>query len=405
MINMHLSMAGIDARTGTVEQREAFAFSVTQIKQILADIMRIDNVHGAVLLATCNRTELYLSIEEPEETRADAVLKQYALFPIEDVSLYVQEESQAVQHIMEVACGIHSKILHEEQIVTQVGHAAQFARCIVHSTDALLDTLFRIAVSAGKYALTNVVVSHVPLSVSYSAVALLEKECGSLSGKKSVVVGNGKMGRLAAELLVQKGCEVYVTLRTYHHGETIVPFGTKPIPYEERFSKIDGADIVFSATKSPHYTITESQICQLTQKPKWILDLAMPRDVESSCGTINGVTLYNIDDFGENMHPTQEAVAMLQSIAEQYADAFRMWRNYRESVPYIQQLKWLTAERLLHSTAMKEFQGKGEVEEIVRFVTGKTVDMIMGSIKSDISPELLRNCCNKIGERARAVKK
>ncbi|WP_295214893.1 glutamyl-tRNA reductase [Ruminococcus sp.] len=403
---MPLIMAGLDYRTTPIALRERFSFSEKNAKAFMTRVQAMDGVQGCVLMATCNRTELYLSIEPdctvcPEQLLLDAA-------EVDETEMrerfFRKKESEAVLYLMEVACGLHSQILHEEQIVTQVGQAIALARSC-HAADAALDTLFRTAVSAGKYAQTNVSVTAVPLSISYSAVQMLEQNCGDLTDKVCVVVGNGKMGRLAAELLVKRGCRVYVTLRTYHHGESIVPFGTTPIPYEERFSRIDGADIVLSATRSPHYTITEEQLEALEKKPAWIMDLALPRDVEESCKQVPGVECRNMDDFKNGTEPDAASMEALHQTARRYAEEFRMWRNYRDSVPYIRQLKTLSADRLMHSTTLDAYRGNDELEEIVRLVTEKTIDMILGGIKPEVTPDLIRNCCEKVHDRARSLEK
>ena len=284
--------------------------------------------------------------------------------------------------------------------MTQIGGALEMARSC-HTTDAVLDTLFRTAVSAGKEALTQVAVSAVPLSVSYRAVQRLEQVLGDLREKRCLVIGNGNMGRLAASLLVQKGCQTMVTLRSYHRGETVVPFGTVPVSYEQRFSRMEQADIVISATRSPHYTIWKHQLEQVQHRPAMLVDLAMPRDIEASCGTLDGVTLWNLDDLQSDTAPDQQAITALHQIAKQYADTFRMWRNYRDSVPYMQQLKELTAQRILHSTAIDAYQSVPQLEKIVRLTAEKTVDMLMGSMKAQIEPALLQDCCTKIKDRGR----
>lgn len=411
---MCIYMAGVDARSADVSAREPFAFSEEQVRHILAELMQKDGISGAVLLATCNRTELYLSLQErpvrtkkdgntaqPEDTISPArLLQQYAASPADASAMTILTETDAVQHLMEVACGLHSQILHEEQIVTQVGHAVELARSC-HSTDGVLDTLFRTAVSAGKDAQTQVSVSSVPLSVSYGAVQQLEQQLGGLEGKTCLVIGSGSMGRLAASLLMQRGCQVFMTLRSCHCGETVIPFGVKPVPYEQRYAQMESADIVVSATRSPHNTILRKPLENLCCRPAWILDLAMPRDVESSCGEIEGVTLWDLDDLHSDTAPDAAALTALHQIAEQYTDTFQMWRNYRDSVPYMQQLKELTAQRILHSTAAEPYQEMPQLEELVRMVTEKTVDMLMGSMKAEIRPELLRQSCAKIKDRGR----
>ena len=396
-----------------VSAREQFAFSEEQVRQILTELVQKDGISGAVLLATCNRTELYLSVQERRSSAEDnavsqpamdispaELLRQYAHAPEKPFTGRVLTEIDAVQHIMEVACGLHSQILHEEQIVTQVGHAVELARAC-RSTDGVLDTLFRTAVSAGKEAQTQVSVQNVPLSVSYSAVQQLEQHAGTLDGKTCLVIGNGSMGRQTAALLQEKGCRVFMTLRTYHHGETVIPFGVTPIPYEQRFVQMESSEIVISATRSPHYTVRAKQLTQLDHRPRLILDLAMPRDIEPECSGIDGVTVWNLDQFGLDAAPDADAIAALEQIAAQYADAFQMWQNYRESVPYMQELKQLAAQRILRSTDAAPYAETADLEQIVTLAAGKTVDMLMGSMKAQICPELLRQCCEKIKDRGR----
>lgn len=394
---MRLFMAGLDVHSAEIAVREALAFSTEQAKVFLTALVQESGVSGAVLLATCNRTELYITAESDI---SPAELLRAAKSETAVPELLVLEEMAAAQHLMEVACGLHSQILHEEQIVTQIGGALEMARSC-HTTDAVLDTLFRTAISAGKEALTQVAVSAVPLSVSYRAVQRLEQVLGDLWEKRCLVIGNGNMGRLAASLLVQKGCQTMVTLRSYHRGETVVPFGTVPVSYEQRFPRMEQADIVISATRSPHYTIWKHQLEQVQHRPAMLVDLAMPRDIEASCGTLDGVTLWNLDDLQSDTAPDQQAITALHQIAKQYTDTFRMWRNYRDSVPYMQQLKELTAQRILHSTAVDAYQSVPQLEKIVRLTVEKTVDMLMGSMKAQIEPALLQDCCTKIKDRGR----
>lgn len=405
-VGVQLIMAGLDYRSAPIALRERLSFSERKAKSFLMSVQEKDGVSGCVLVATCNRTEVYLSVESGCTVKPEQILMESAGAEASQLAgrFYRRTETEAVLYLMEVACGLHSQILHEEQIVTQVGQAIELARSC-QTSDPMLDTLFRTAVSAGKYAQTEVRVNAVPLSLSYTAVQMIEKDCGELAGKTCVVIGNGKMGRLAAELLVERGCMVYVTLRSYRHGDTIVPFGTTPIPYDERFSKIDGCDIVLSATRSPHFTVTAKQLEKLNKKPQWIIDLAMPRDVEQECKKVPGVNCRNLDDFESGTQPNSEALEALHRIAKRYADEFRMWQNYRDCVPYIRQLKALSADRLLHSTALDMYRDNEDLDEIVRLVTEKTIDMVMGGIKPEITPELMKSCCEKVYDRARSLKR
>ena len=162
------------------------------------------------------------------------------------------EECQ--RHLMAVACGLQSQILGEDQILSQVKKAAAIAR-EAKTMDAALETLFRTAASCGKAAKTAGRLTGVATSAAHQAVEAAKRLLGDLTGLQAMVIGNGEMGRLAAALLRDAGCDVTVTLRSYHHGETVVPAGCGVVPYDDRYAAMDGVDLVLSATTSPHYTV------------------------------------------------------------------------------------------------------------------------------------------------------
>lgn len=398
---MNLIMAGIDFHKTPVSIREKFSFTEKESENFLKSLTAQHNVKGAVIISTCNRTELYVSLDENADIDLTACLIKEKNILNNDMKekFYIRKNEDAVLYLCEVACGIHSQIIHEEQIVTQVNQAIIFARKC-NTSDSVLDTLFRTAVSAGKYSLTNVSVSAVPLSVSYEAVRKLESFMLDFKDKKCVVIGNGKMGRLTAELLVKKNADVYVTLRSYRHGETILPAKTKPVAYDKRFDVIDGADVVVSATRSPHYTITKDDIKKLHKKPAYLVDLALPRDIDEKCREFENVCCLDIDDFSVS-DISSEAVDEIKDIALKYTDDFMMWINYKNSVPYIENMKKIISERIINSKKFDAYKSCEKFEDIVKAVAEKSVDMIMGGIKSEITPELMKECCIKINERSR----
>ena len=210
---MYLQMAGLDYHIASMEQREPFSFSKEQQETILKTLK--DSVHGVVLLNTCNRMELYLSSDVP--CQPSQWLLQFAkeTHPsIKSVPFYEKSGIVAARHIIEVACGLHSQVLHEEQIVTQVQQAVGQARQL-QTTDAILDTLFRTAVSAGKYALTHISDTEIPVSLAEKAIQTIEQQGFSLSNKIGLVIGNGNMGQLAAQQLMKRVFTVYITCLLY----------------------------------------------------------------------------------------------------------------------------------------------------------------------------------------------
>ena len=225
-------MTGLDWHKAPIDLREQLSFTRNQVLELDRRLSRREGVEGCVLLSTCNRTELYLSCGEgpmPDPGRllcAEAGV-EYSPFA---AAFVTRTGEEAARHLMEVAGGLRSQIWGEDQIVTQVKGAVQTAR-EAGTADGVLETLFRNAAAAGKEIKTKVRFIGVPRSAARSAVDRLEAHLGGLKGRKALVIGNGEMGRLSASLLYEAGCAVTVTLRSYHHGETVVPAGCAVTPY------------------------------------------------------------------------------------------------------------------------------------------------------------------------------
>lgn len=388
---MNIIMSGLEHSLAPISLRERLSFTKQQTAEMVQKIRSFPHILGCVLISTCNRTELYLScLEEqnPGKLLCQAAGAEYA--PYRDVFV-TRSGKKAVKHLMEVASGLRSRIFGEDQIISQVKDAVAIARQ-AGTADSILETLFRSAVSAGKEVRTKVRLTSVPTSAASMAVALLQEKLGELNGKKALVIGNGEMGRLSASLLERAGCRVSVTLRTYRHGETIVPPGCGVVPYEERFIHMDGCDILLSATTSPHYTVTAEQLSSLTSVPPVLIDLAIPRDIEAEAGQLPGVTLYNIDDLGsrlENRTVPQEVTDILKAQMEN----FYRWLNYKDCMTSVEGLKQALVNRIL--TAKELNEGLTEAE-IIELTVDKTVDLMISGLAERITSENLIKCEGKI---------
>ena len=330
---MRLLSAGIDWQSANVEVRGSFGFDTQRVSELLHKLHTYDGVSGCVLLSTCNRCEVYFSTEPTAELNPANVLCEAAGL---DAELYLQyfvtsQDENAVARLFEIACGLRSQILGEEQILTQLRDALSAARN-TKTADAVLQTLFRLVITAGKEARTRVRLTGVPKSVAEKAVVIAEEKLGGLDGKRAVVIGNGEMGQLTATLLNQRGCNVTVTLRSYRHGETIVPEGCATIEYDSRAVALDGCDLLFSATTSPHFTVTTELLQSLTAPPRLIVDLAVPCDIEPGAGEKSGTILLNLDgitngDVGEH---NVGALRKTAEIIEKHQSEFYRWLHNRE---------------------------------------------------------------------------
>ncbi|MDO4270839.1 MAG: glutamyl-tRNA reductase [Eubacteriales bacterium] len=391
---MNLYMAGIDFAHAPLEMRERVSFVRGQVRELLPRIRAGAGVCGCVLLATCNRTELYVHTEgagaDPLALLCEAAGTDAAAYRPYCVPRAGEE---AARHLLAVAAGLESQIFGDGQIITQVREALALAR-EAGTADAVLDTLFRRAVTAGKRVKTEVRLTAVPASAAARAVRRAEEFFGSLAGRRAVVIGNGEMGRTAASLLQRAGCAVTVTLRTYRHGETIVPAGCRAHDYDDRFAILDGADLAVSATTSPHFTVPAAERGALARPPRLLIDLAMPRDIEPAQD--ERTTLWNLDDLGgpggENAAACEAAVRILREEERE----FYAWYGYRQSLPVIAEIKDAALNRLRYDHAFGGLYAENDVDGLLELAVNKTVDLLLGGMKGTVAPAVLSDCLTQI---------
>lgn len=389
--SVSIIMSGLEHSLAPISLREKLSFTNQQTAEMARKIQSLSQASGCVLISTCNRTELYLSCDkamDPGQLLCQAAGVDHA--PYQDAFITLSEK-EAVEHLMEVAAGIRSRIFGEDQIISQVKNAIAIAR-EAGTADAVLETLFRYAVSAGKEVRTKVRLTSVPTSAASMAVSLLREKLGTLKGKKALVIGNGEMGRLSASLLRQEGCQVSVTLRTYRHGETIVPPGCGVVPYDQRYHHMEGCGILLSATTSPHYTVTVDQLTQLSTLPAIMVDLAIPRDIQPEVGQLPGVSLYNIDDLGD-FSGSRAVPAEVSEILTAQMENFYRWLNYKDCMTSVDSLKQAIVDRLL---TVKEFSEGLTEPEIIQLSVDKTVDLLVTGLAERITSENLTKCESKI---------
>jgi glutamyl-tRNA reductase len=328
----NLIMTGLDHKNASLEIREQFALTKEKTRQILISIKESEIVGGCVIVSTCNRTELYASVLdcdvfEPTKILCDALGKKFSNF-----KCFFSERigEVAMQHLCRVAAGLDSQIMGDAQIITQVREALELSRT-QNCTDSYTETMFRLAIQAAKAIRTNVVLKSPEAdSVPGKAVDKLKMLCQSLAGKNAVVIGNGWMGKLVAELLIAEKANVTITLRENKKGFIQIPNGANTINYNERYKAIEQANIVISATTSPHFTLCHKELSSLTQLPGIILDLAVPRDVEPSIKEIPSLVLLTIDDIsGESHVLPAESILMIDDIIGEHIKKYYHWFEFK----------------------------------------------------------------------------
>lgn len=383
-----------------IQVREILSFTRTVTQKLTGKAASMPGVSGCVLLSTCNRTELYISSdEEADPGRLLCAAAEVPYAPFSD-AFYTCSGQEAVRHLLEVAAGLRSRIWGEDQIIAQVKDAIVIART-AGAADPVLETLFRTASAAGKEVRSRARMTALPTSAASRAVELLAEHAGPLEGKKAMVIGNGEMGRLAASLLRDRGCRVTVTLRTYRHGQSVVPTGCGAAPYEERYAAMEGMDLLLSATTSPHYTVTAREVKGLTRPPAWMVDLAIPRDIQPETGQLPGVTLFNVDDL-KDCTPNREIPPAVAEILNRYEEQFYRWLNYKDCLPALEELKQAVTERVCTA---RELEEDLDPAELVELAVSRTVDLLAGGLSEQFTAQLLEQCSKKIRAhtRGRAV--
>lgn len=389
---MKLCMAGIDA-SAPFEEREKLSLVRGQVQAMLPRIAEQTGC-AAVLLATCSRTELYLHAEGERALPDPAEVLCRAAGVAASAFVTRREGADAVRHLMHVAAGMQSQIFGDDQIVSQVKDAVALAR-EAKTTDAVLDTLFRRAVTAGKRVRTETRLTGVPASAAEVGVRRAERFFGSLAGRRAVVIGNGEMGRLAARALVRAGSEVTVTLRTYRHGETLVPQGCGTVPYDRRLDAIEGADLVVSATTSPHFTLTVAQMQTLLCPPRLLLDLAMPRDIESTAAGAQ-TALFNLDDLGDLGDADDTSRETAECILDEETREFFAWLNYRAALPLIAKIKSAAIERVRHMRDYDALAAEGDAEMLAELAVSRAVELVLGGMKEKVNVQSMKDCLEHI---------
>jgi glutamyl-tRNA reductase len=392
-------MIGIDHTKASLNVRQVFSFTHAQATTAMIWLKEQPQIAGAVILSTCNRMELWLSVSEADEIESDALiceLKQVE--KMEYGSFFVCREGKAaVEHLFLMAGGMKSQIVGEDQILTQVKDSFALSRAS-YCTDKVLEVLFRMAITAGKKVKTQVPIAKANYSAAHQALSCLTQWGYRFKEKKCLVIGNGEMGRLTASALLEAGAHVTVTVRQYRSGIVKIPSGCERINYGERYQVIPHCDVIFSATASPNYTITAAELSgKCGEKEQIYIDLAVPRDIEPEIASCGGVRLFDIDSFyligaSDQLQQIEQAKALIQEQKE----AFFSWYECRELIPRIDMISRQAAADLVWRAGkgIKELSLPSEqqqrLEESIAMAGKKVVEKLMFELRDAVAPELLR---------------
>lgn len=301
---MSIVVMGINHRSAPLDVIERVSISDGALQKTLHGLASRDNVRETVVLSTCNRTEVYVVAEKFHGAYSDVrdFFCEISGLSADELSphFYSQHDEAAVAHLFEVACGLDSAVIGESEILGQVKLAWEKARDQT-TARTTLNMLFRHAVEVGKRARTETAISSSTASISHAAVEMARESLGSLSGRRMLVVGAGEMGTGIARALASAGATEIVVLNrsTERAAKLAERVGAIVGDFGDLTTALALADVVLTCTGSGETIITEQMVkmARNSGQPLLIVDIAMPRDVEHSVGTVAGVTLRDLDDL------------------------------------------------------------------------------------------------------------
>lgn len=349
---MNLLVVGISHKKAPLELRERFALNDQVTPEALRRLQAEPEIEEAVIISTCNRVEFVLVAFEKQDGMAGFRRFAEAFYGVrfdEFVDcFYVHREEEAVRHLFRVASGLDSLIVGEPQVLGQVKQAYFLAKEAETCGNAL-ETVFHRVFNTAKRVRTETHVAEAPVSVSSAAVELAEQAFGGLHDKTVMIIGAGQMGELAARHLVSKGvATVLVSNRTHSHAVALArELRGLAVQFSEIWQAMRGADIVISSTGCPHYIITREDMDRLMRerqgRPLFLIDIAVPRDVDPAVREVPGCTLVNVDGLEEvahhNLWERQKAVKAADGILDEEMEIFRSRQEQLNVAPTIISLR------------------------------------------------------------------
>ena len=380
---MNLVLVGLSHRVAPVELRERVALPSTRASELAREL------EEAVCLSTCNRTELYLASSDPTEAeeRAIAALAELAGMDERELRavLYRLRDEAAALHLFRVAAGLDSMVPGEGEILGQVRAAHESG-----APGPLLDRLFRQALHAGKKVRAQTAIGENPASVSSAAAALAEQVFGELEGCRVLLVGAGAVGELAARSLVARGARIsLVANRSLERAtELAARFGAEAVSLAQVTDELDRADVVLSSTGAPGFVVARREVERVLRRrrgrPLFLIDVAVPRDIDPAINELEGCYVYDIDDLetvvAASLAGRRREAPRAEAIVEEEAERFSSWQASRDVVPAIASLR-ARAEEIRTAELERVRARLGRLSESERAavdsVTARIVDKLL----------------------------
>jgi len=402
---MHIIVSGLSHKTAPVEIREALNFPEHGLGEALNTLTSYSHINEGVILSTCNRTEIYAVAADIDSGRKNIISFLEDCHGLKDCRiedyLYFHDSLAAVNHLFRVVSSLDSMVVGEAQILGQAkdAYASAFD---AQATNLVLNRLFRQAFAVGKRVRTETDIGENAVSISYAAVQLAKKVFSDLTGKSVMIVGAGKMSELTAKHLLANGVsDVIITNRSFDKAVDMAKiFKGRAVEFDRLVDEMAGADIVISSTGAPNYVIDKEDMKAVMAKrrhrPIFLIDIAVPRDIDPETNNVDNVYLYDIDDLQSvvesNLAERSREAKGAEKIIKAEIQDFLAWQSSLEVVPTIAELRQ-KAERIR----------QGELEKI----TAKMADLsdeqknALNALTSGIINKLLHEPMVRLKDSAR----
>ncbi|WP_106768523.1 glutamyl-tRNA reductase [Paenibacillus faecalis] len=390
---MHIVVVGLNYRTAPVEVRERFTFAEKDLPEALKQLKSTKSVLEGVIVATCNRTEIYVVVDRLHMCGyfIRSFMEQWFDIKREEFTqhLYIYEDEQAIEHLFRVTCSLDSMVIGETQILGQV-RSAFLKSQEEKATGTWFNMLFKQAVTLGKRVHSETSIGESAVSVSYAAVELGKRIFGTFKDKKVLILGAGKMSELTVKHLYSNGAaEVIVANRTRARAEELArKFRGTPCDISEAMERLHEADIVISSTGADDYVLNPAQVKESMKKrpsrPLFMIDIAVPRDIDPEVGEVSNVFLYDIDDLEgiveSNMEMRRTEAAKIESMIEEEMDAFHQWLKTLGVRPVIRALQ--DKSNSIHEETLESLFNKlpeldDRQRKVIRRLTKSIVNQMM----------------------------
>ena len=381
---MTLSVVGVSHRTASLDVRERLLVSASDLSATLAEVSAATGAREAVMVSTCNRTEIYLAGGEDSVAGAIELFSRRIGENAEPYT-YVRREREAAAHLFRVASGLDSMILGEAQIQGQVRDAWELGRA---ASGVVLNRLFQAALGVASRVRTETALGRGAASVSSASVQLAKQIFGSLAGRRAMVLGAGEMAELALECLVDEGVRTAVVAnRTFERATALAAkYGATAMHVDECWEQIADVDLLLCSTSAPHPVVRVAHLAPALarrgDRPLCVIDIAFPRDVEPAVRDLSNVYLYDLDDLravvAANIERRREHLPTAENVIADEVERFWQWVAGLHAVPVVTELRAAAEEirakevaQLLRRMPSLSSEDRDAVEQLSRVLMNK----------------------------------